>query len=80
VLAFSHGGTHHVDNYLPAHGLCNNYRWHYEPEEFQWIMKLGVWFRSQIEKGDAEALNLAERFVHYEAGRQSRRVSANLEE
>jgi hypothetical protein len=21
--------------------ICNNYRWHYGPEEFQWILKLG---------------------------------------
>jgi hypothetical protein len=80
VLAFSHGGAHHSDNYLPAHGLCNNYRWHYEPEEFQWIMKLGVWLRSKIEHGDREAMILAERFVRHEASRHGRRVGSNLQE
>src|SRR4051794_18977250 len=35
VLAHSTGGEHSVDNYLPAHSLCNNYRWHYDAEEFQ---------------------------------------------
>ena len=79
VLAFAHGGQHGIDNYLPAHGLCNNYRWHYDPEEFQWILKLGVWLRSRIEMEDAQALDLAERFVRYEAVRNSRRVSAGEE-
>jgi 5-methylcytosine-specific restriction endonuclease McrA len=27
VIAHSAGGTHDVDNYLPAHATCNNYRW-----------------------------------------------------
>ena len=51
ILAHSTGGAHSVDNYLPAHSICNNYRWHYDAEEFQWILKLGVWLRTQIEKG-----------------------------
>ena len=29
VLAHSAGGVHSADNYLPAHSLCNNYRWDY---------------------------------------------------
>ena len=49
VMAHSAGGVHDVDNYLPAHSLCNNYRWDYRPEEFQYILKLGVWTRTQIE-------------------------------
>lgn len=49
VLAHSGGGTNEVDNYLPAHRMCNNYRWDYLPEEFQEILKLGVWLRTQIE-------------------------------
>jgi 5-methylcytosine-specific restriction endonuclease McrA len=51
VLAHSTGGTHAADNYLPAHSLCNNYRWDYSAEEFQWILKLGVWLRTQMERG-----------------------------
>jgi len=34
VLAHSTGGKHAVDNYLAAHSICNNYRWHYDAEEF----------------------------------------------
>jgi hypothetical protein len=33
---------------LPAHSTCNNYRWDYLPEEFQYILKLGVWASTQM--------------------------------
>jgi 5-methylcytosine-specific restriction endonuclease McrA len=49
VLAHSAGGKHATDNYLPAHGTCNNYRWDYLAEEFELILKLGVWARTQVE-------------------------------
>ena len=49
VLAHSSGGPHRADNYLPAHTLCNNYRWDYLPEEFRWVLKIGVWARKQME-------------------------------
>ena len=72
VLAHSHGGKHSVENYLAAHFICNNYRWHYGAEEFQWILKLGVWMRTLIEKRDSLAMALAERFVKYEQYRITR--------
>ena len=74
VLAYAHGGPGDPDNYLPAHGLCNTYRWHFDPEELQWILKLGVWLRSQIEREDELALMLAERFIRHEVRRDRRRV------
>ncbi len=66
VLAHSAGGQHSVDNYLPADPLCNNYRWDYMPEEFQLILKLGVWARTQIEKETGVGMRIAEGFVKYE--------------
>jgi hypothetical protein len=39
VLAYSSGGDHSVDNYLPAHRTCNNYRWNW-PTNFR---KSCVW-------------------------------------
>jgi hypothetical protein len=74
VLAHAHGGANSANNYLPAHALCNSYRWHFGSEEFQWILKLGVWLRSRIAEDDREALDLADRFVRYERARQKRRV------
>lgn len=74
VLAHSSGGVHAVDNYLPAHSLCNNYRWHYDAEEFQWIIKLGVWVRTQIERGTPIGLSAGQRFCEYERQRDGRRT------
>lgn len=60
------GGKHSVDNYLPACATCNNYRWHYLPEEIQWVMKLGVFAKTQIEKETMLGVALAESFMKYE--------------
>jgi 5-methylcytosine-specific restriction endonuclease McrA len=49
ILARSGGGKSTVDNYLPAHAMCNNYRWNYLPKEFQEILRMGVWLRTQVE-------------------------------
>lgn len=49
VLSHAAGGGHKLGNYLPAHGLCNRCRWFYSPEEFQWILRIGVWARKQME-------------------------------
>ena len=73
VFAHAQGGDHSVDNFLPAHKICNNYRWFYGPEEFQWILKLGVWLRTKIENEDQFAMELAEKFVRDERRRDSRR-------
>ena len=73
VLAHSGGGKHGEDNYLAAHALCNNYRWDYLAEEFQYILKLGVWARTQIEYGSPVGHDIANAFVVYERRRCSRR-------
>jgi len=73
VLAHSTGGAHSVDNYLPAHSICNNYRWHYDAEEFQWILKLGVWLRTQIERGTTIGEEVGEKFCEHERRRAGRR-------
>jgi len=75
VLAHSGGGGSEADNYLAAHTLCNNYRWDYLPEEFQVILKLGVWARTQIEKNTSLGQQLASAFVAYEKVRRGRRRS-----
>jgi 5-methylcytosine-specific restriction endonuclease McrA len=72
VLAHMGGGKHTVDNYLPAHSLCNNYRWHYTAEEFQQILKLGVWARTQIDKFTLIGRLIAEAFLKHEKRRSTR--------
>jgi hypothetical protein len=73
VLAHSGGGEHDVDNYLSAHALCNNYRWDYSADEFQYILKLGVWLRTQIELAKPVGRLAAKHFVAHEKKRQGRR-------
>ncbi len=78
VLAHAHGGEYSIENYLAAHSICNHYRWHYGSEEFQWIMKLGVWIRTLIERRDNLAMALAERFIKYERHRITRQKSNSV--
>lgn len=73
VFAHSAGGAHAADNYLPAHSLCNNYRWDYSAEEFQWVLKIGVWARGHMEKDSALGEELLQRFWKYEQKREGRR-------
>ena len=72
------GGPHAVDNYLPAHSLCNGYKWSYGAEEFQWVLKIGVWARLQMEKGSAVGDAMLQGFFDYECRRQARRVRSRL--
>ncbi len=71
IFPYVHGGKHSHDNYLPAHSMCNRDRWPYSAEEFQWIIKLGVWIRTQIEKDKLDA-TLIEKFIKKERTRVSR--------
>lgn len=72
VLAHALGGKHSTANYLAAHSICNSYRWHYGSEEFQWILNLGVWIRTIIEKRGSLGMSIAEKFVKSEKSRISR--------
>jgi hypothetical protein len=75
-MAHSAGGTHSADNYLPAHGTRNHYRWDYLPEEFELILKLGVWARTQVEMGTMVGRIIEQRFSAYEVRRIGRRKIA----
>lgn len=66
VLAHAAGGQHAIDNYLPAHGLCNGARWFYSPKEFQWILRMGVWARKQMEDRTSVGMIMCAAFVHHE--------------
>jgi hypothetical protein len=80
VLAHSGGGSHMADNYLPARALCNNYRWDYSSDEFQHILKLGVWIRTQIERETQIGRSAAAGYLAYENARvKRRRTSSRLD-
>jgi len=73
VLAHSVGGDCRAENFLPAHRLCNQYRWDHGGEEFQWILKFGVWLRTQIEKQTIIGREAAGAFLAHERSRANRR-------
>jgi hypothetical protein len=73
VKCHSSGGDHNVANYLPACDLCNNYRWHYSPQEIQWILKLGVWAKTQIKEETKTGMLLSALFIQHEIRREKRR-------
>lgn len=76
VRSHSAGGTHAVENYLAAHATCNNYRWDYLPEEFQWTLKIGVWARLVMEKQDGLGEAMTRAFAQHEKTRARRRRKA----
>jgi hypothetical protein len=73
VRPHSAGGLHDLNNYLPAHKLCNTYRWDHDPEEIKWILKIGVWSRKQMEKRSKLGRELRAAFYKKELRRQQRR-------
>jgi hypothetical protein len=79
-LGYSGGELDSPENFLPAHRLCNKYRWDYLSEEFQWILKMGVWSRTLMQNsspGDGLGRKMAERFFKYEQHNEQRRENQN---
>jgi hypothetical protein len=70
------GGGNKSDNYLAAHELCNTYRWDHLPEEMQWVLKIGVWARRQMESNSEFGRKMTNLFFENELRRQ-RRKKAN---
>ena len=75
IVPQSTGGNSEIENYLAACNLCNSYRWNYLPEEIRWIMKIGVWAKTQIEFETEVGENIAESFIEHEKSREQRRKS-----
>jgi 5-methylcytosine-specific restriction endonuclease McrA len=73
LSSHSLGGDHSIDNFLPAHPVCNRGRFFYKPEEFQLILKLGVWLRTQIETETPFGQRAATAYLKKECVRASRR-------
>jgi len=73
VQVHSSSANNRIDNFLPSCGICNNYRWFYEPEEIKWILKLGVWLKTKIEKDTTIGKAAAGMFVKHEMSRRGRR-------
>ena len=76
VRSHSAGGAHAVENYLAAHATCNNYRWDYLPEEFQWTLRIGVWARLVMEKQEELGHAMTRAFTQHERTRARRQRRA----
>ena len=75
VVSHISGGLHKIDNYLPACFICNNYRWHYLPEELQLILKFGVLVKTEIEKNTSLGNLVASKFVLKESRRVKKKTA-----
>ena len=78
VKTHSIGGKNNVENFLAACRTCNNYRWHYSPEEIQWILKIGVWAKTKIDHNDKIGNIIAEKFIKKEVERENRRKKPRI--
>jgi hypothetical protein len=77
VLRHGVGGGNKSDNYLAAHGLCNTYRWDHLPEEMQWVLKIGVWARKQMESNSECGRKMTKLFFENELRREKRKKANN---
>lgn len=73
VKSHSKDGQATFENFLPACKTCNNYRWDYLPIEIKWILKIGVWARTEIEKSSKIGFEIAQKFTSHEELRENRR-------
>jgi hypothetical protein len=77
VKSHSSGGSSIINNFLPACSLCNNYRWHYLSKEFQWILKLGVWARTEVAHGSKLGNEIGRKFISKEKSREKKKTKIN---
>lgn len=78
IVPHAAGGSGDLGNFLAAHGLCNGARWFYSPLEFQWILRMGVWARKQMESGKGKfSDDMRETFLKHEEDVRSRRTERN---
>jgi len=80
VFPKSGGGTDGIENYLPSHKLCNNYRWFYESDEVKWILKIGVWAKTEIKNETKIGKEIADRFVKKDLAREKTRIESRFKE
>jgi len=75
LVAYARKGTQSLKNCLPAHSLCNGYRRCFSEVEFQFILKLGVWLRTEIANRTKLGRDANEKFCQKEQLLTRRRKS-----
>jgi 5-methylcytosine-specific restriction endonuclease McrA len=73
VVPRARGGVHELNNYLPTHSLCNKLKRCVSDVEFQWILKLGVWLRGEVERQTQIGREAGQKFCRHKilAGRRN---------
>jgi 5-methylcytosine-specific restriction endonuclease McrA len=73
VVPSAIGGVHELNNYLPTHSLCNKLKRCVSDVEFQWVLKLGVWLRGEIERQTMIGREAGQKFCRHKrlAGRRN---------
>ena len=72
VFPSSGGGPSDIGNYLAAHGLCNTAKWDQSGEELQWVLKIGVWAKKQMEGSSELGGRMLSLFWNHEQKRVGR--------
>lgn len=72
VFPSSGGGPSDIGNYLSAHGLCNTAKWDQSGEELQWVLKIGVWAKKQMEDDAGLGHQMLKAFWEHEQKRVMR--------
>lgn len=72
VFPAAAGGASEIGNFLAAHGLCNTAKWDHHGEEFQWILKIGVWAKRQMEGKADPGPKMLQLFWKHEQSRVKR--------
>lgn len=79
VFPAAAGGDGQIDNFLAAHGLCNTAKWDHRGEEFQWILKIGVWAKRQMESNTDPGPTILKLFGEHERNRAKRQKANRTE-
>ena len=66
------GGDNKSENFLAAHGLCNGAKSDHKGEEFQWVLKIGVWAKKQMEGRTVLGTQMLKLFYENERQRAKR--------
>jgi hypothetical protein len=69
VASFASGAGSRPTNYLPAHRECNGFKWYYSPRELRWMLRMGIWARSRMERESRLSNDALDDFWNWEKHR-----------
>jgi len=76
IVPYAKGGTGSLENYLPAHTRCNSNRRSASEAEFEVILKLGAWLRTEIANETAFGKIANQKYCQKQKSNAKRRAAA----